>query len=389
MKKIVIALLVLYALYFAAGVAAIQFGAIERFYFFPYFAIKYKQDRSGYSADGPVLLLRQGYGISKQIIPSKTGYRSVTDTLPPNQPALLTCYPTDSSFFHVSVRASPPTTEPDHYPAPEKMLVVSDIEGNFAGFRLLLTSAGVMDQQYAWRFGRGHLVLVGDFFDRGLNVTECLWLIYKLEQEAEQAGGKVHFILGNHEIMNLMGKLKYVRRKYLVNADSLGLPYESWYAADTELGRWLRTKNVVEKIGSTLFLHGGLSPEVAAHRLSLTAINTLARRGLDRAPGSTPAKGSAEEAITSSQASPDWYRGLVQQTASDDDVGRILQQYQATRMVVGHTPVDKITPLYGNRVVAIDLPHQQNTAQGYMQAVWIEGEAFYTLDNRGNRSPLF
>ncbi|TGE04917.1 metallophosphoesterase [Hymenobacter fodinae] len=389
MKRTILALLAAYVLYVAAGIAAIQFGALERFYFFPYFSIKHKQDHSGFSTDGPIVMNRNRYRVSRQIVATASGLQVMTDTLPTGQPVSFTCHLGDSVSFQVPLRQNPPSVQPDTYPAPEKMLVVSDIEGNFEGFRLLLTSAGVMNEHYAWQFGSGHLVLVGDFFDRGLNVTECLWLIYKLEQEAEQAGGKVHFILGNHEVMNLTGKLRYLRRKYRVNADSLGLPYEQWYAADTELGQWLRTKNVLEKIGPTLFLHGGLSPEVAARHLSITAINNVARQGLSRPLNVIPPKGSLEELLTYSQQSPDWYRGLVQEKVSASEVRSILKQYQAARMVVGHTPVEKITPLYTNQVLAIDLPHQENTARGYMQGVWVEADTFYSLDNRGQKVKLW
>lgn len=388
MKKIMLALTAVYALYIAAGITAIQLGEIEKFYFFPYYAIKYKQDRSGFAPDGPIVMLRGSQRISRQILPSTNGLRVATDTLPAGA-ATVTCYPDSTSSFQVALRLAAPTPQPDQYPTPEKMLIVSDIEGNFEGFRQLLTSAGVMDQAHTWRFGRGHLVLVGDFFDRGLNVTECLWLIYKLEQEAEQAGGKVHFILGNHEIMNLTGKLHYLRRKYRVNADSLGLPYEKWYTPTTELGCWLRSKNVIEKIGPTLFLHGGLSPEVASKQLTLTAINNLARRGLGRPWNTAPSKGSLEALVTHSQLSPDWYRGLVQKKTPAAVVGQMLRQYGVARMVVGHTPVERITALYNRRVLAIDLPHQENMAKGYMQAVWVVGDTFYTLDTRGPKVPLW
>jgi hypothetical protein len=64
----------------------------------------------------------------------------------------------------------------------------------------------------------GSLILTGDFFDRGLRVTECLWLMYKLEGEALAAGGRVHFLLGNHEVMNLSGDHTYVRSKYVEGA---------------------------------------------------------------------------------------------------------------------------------------------------------------------------
>jgi len=49
------------------------------------------------------------------------------------------------------------------------------------------------------------LVLVGDCVDRGQEVTQVLWLIYKLEIAAKNKGGSVHFVLGNHEIMNFQG----------------------------------------------------------------------------------------------------------------------------------------------------------------------------------------
>ena len=40
------------------------------------------------------------------------------------------------------------------------------------------------------------------------------WLMYKLEQEAWEAGGVMTFMLGNHEEMVLRGNLKYTRSKY-------------------------------------------------------------------------------------------------------------------------------------------------------------------------------
>ena len=62
-----------------------------------------------------------------------------------------------------------------------------------------------MDSACHWTFGKGHLVICGDLFDRGNDVTAELWLLYKLEEEAKEKGGYVHTILGNHEIMNLSG----------------------------------------------------------------------------------------------------------------------------------------------------------------------------------------
>ncbi len=62
-------------------------------------------------------------------------------------------------------------------------------------------------------------------FDRGEQVTECLWLIYSLEEKAKAVGGYVHFVLGNHEIMNLQGDFRYVQEKYKITAQVMARPY--------------------------------------------------------------------------------------------------------------------------------------------------------------------
>ncbi len=60
--------------------------------------------------------------------------------------------------------------EPSIFTTNEKLLVLSDIEGEFDGFRKLMLQRGVMDSMFNWTFGKNHLVLVGDHFDRGNDV---------------------------------------------------------------------------------------------------------------------------------------------------------------------------------------------------------------------------
>lgn len=105
--------------------------------------------------------------------------------------------------------------EDDFYEMPSKLIAISDIEGNFTGFYSFLLVNKVIDQNAKWIFGDGHLVLNGDFIDRGDQVTQVLWLIYSLEEQAKQQGGKVHYILGNHEVMNMYGDVSYNDFKYM------------------------------------------------------------------------------------------------------------------------------------------------------------------------------
>ncbi|MCK7530014.1 MAG: hypothetical protein MZV63_02625 [Marinilabiliales bacterium] len=73
---------------------------------------------------------------------------------------------------------------------------------------------GIIDRNLNWKFGRGHLVYLGDAHDRGDMVTEILWHLFSLERQAAKAGGMVHFVLGNHELMVLDGDLRFINPKY-------------------------------------------------------------------------------------------------------------------------------------------------------------------------------
>jgi len=276
--------------------------------------------------------------------------------------------------------------QPSIYPIPQRMLVLSDIEGDFLALKTMLLGAKVMDKKFNWTFGPNHLTLVGDFFDRGTNVTECLWLIYKLEAEAELSGGKVHFILGNHEVLNLQGNTTYVRSKYLENALLIAEPYNRWFDQNSELGRWLRTKNAVERIGDYVFCHAGISPEMVSTKLSLAEINRISRQHLGK-PNDAILDAHARQ-IFDVSTGIFWYRGAAKNLASTDDIEAALQFAGAKRMVVGHTLQPELTALYDGRVICIDLYHEENVRQGFMKTLWIEDGISFGIDNKGEKSSL-
>ena len=130
----------------------------------------------------------------------------------------------------------------DEYPMPSKLIAVSDIEGNFEKMYKLLLTNGVIDNNYNWTFGKGHLVIVGDLVDRGDYVTQCKWLVYKLEEGALKAGGKVQYLLGNHDRMILSGDDRYISDKYQPIYKKLNAKASELYSASTEFGKWMRNK---------------------------------------------------------------------------------------------------------------------------------------------------
>lgn len=265
-----------------------------------------------------------------------------------------------------------------------RFLAVSDIHGDYESLVAVLQHGAVIDANKRWVWGTGHLVVVGDVFDRGDRVNECLWLIYRLEQEARHAGGHVHYVLGNHEVMALRGDYRYVNPMYRSGiVASTGVEYKKLYGSDTVLGRWLRSRHAAVRINGVLFVHGGISRSLAERGLSLTEIDEHIRRGFDQA---SPASGSDTLAtLLIGKHGPLWYRGFLDTTGSSPaaqaDVDFVLHRYDATSTVLGHTEMPRVSSLHDHRVFAIDVPVDQ---LGGLQALLWENHKFYRVMENGD-----
>ena len=279
------------------------------------------------------------------------------------------------------------------WPDAERILAVSDLEGNRGTFLEFLRGNGVVDEAGSWIWGDGHLVLDGDIVDRGAEVTELLWLIRRLSREAMDSGGRVHYILGNHESMVMAGDLRYIHPKYRFCTDRIGISYDQLHGPQSELGRWLRSHNSVEQVGPLLFVHAGYSPELDRLGLELDEINQAIRSGLG--PPAWPKNGREDlrtGLIWHSQG-PHWYRGYFPMHAagwggrpSDEEIKSILQRHGAEHIVVGHTVVDDVGMIDGRlELIGIDVDWSDpSEAAGLL---W-DGDRLFKVDAKGRKTPL-
>ena len=93
---------------------------------------------------------------------------------------------------------------------PTRIVAVADIHGAYAPFVSILTKAGLIDAQQKWVGGRTTLVQTGDYTDRGAQVRQVLDFLMALEQSARSGGGQATILLGNHEVMNIVGDVRDV-----------------------------------------------------------------------------------------------------------------------------------------------------------------------------------
>ncbi len=235
----------------------------------------------------------------------------------------------------------------------KKIAALSDIHGKYDLAVKLLKANKIIDKKLNWKFGKGHLVIVGDIFDRGDKVNEMLLLIYKLEQQADKRGGKVHFLLGNHEYMVLHKDLRYINKKYQKTCKLLGLKYNELYSKNTVIGRWLRSKPTIIKINNNVFVHGGISKEfITQNDFNLKVINDLMRASINRSKKEM--KSTNFYNIYYGRNSLIWYRGYFNDNLKDEHISSILKLINSDHIVVGHCSNKEIVSLYDNKIFGVD-----------------------------------
>jgi hypothetical protein len=206
-------------------------------------------------------------------------------------------------------------------PEPSQPLIaIADVHNAFDDFVSILRRTGLIDAQNHWSGGKATFVQTGDLLDRGPKPREVVDLMMALEKEAPQAGGRVVSLLGNHELMNIMGDLRYVtpgnyasfsdassaerqktahndflewRGKHASLLAELTTPMElteaEWLARHPlgfvehreafgpkgKYGEWLRGHSAVAEINGAIFLHGGITPALSGTKID--AMNSRIR----------------------------------------------------------------------------------------------------------------
>jgi hypothetical protein len=204
------------------------------------------------------------------------------------------------SIAIVAAAASSAAEPAWHWPASSRTVVVGDVHGAYTELVGLLKETGLVDDSLHWTGEDATLVSLGDLIDRGPASRKVLDLMMQLEDEAPMHGGAVRVVLGNHEVMNLTGDLRYVSAEQYAefaadetpaqrqaayarflarrpqSADDSGAKdafaqrYPPGYFArqrafrpDGRYGRWLLSLPALIVVGDTAFVHGGLSAEFA------------------------------------------------------------------------------------------------------------------------------
>jgi hypothetical protein len=218
------------------------------------------------------------------------------------------------------------TTRLESQAAPARVIAIGDIHGSYDGLTTILKRTGLIDDQLRWSGGRTTVVQTGDYTDRGADTRKVMDLLMRLEREAKSAGARFTVLMGNHEVMNLIGDMRDVTPEIcaaFATADSAARQEEGWrqyervakaraaaatpvppvyaktreewiaahppgcleyreaFAPNGPYGRWLREKDIAAIVDGTLFMHAGLNPSRPAPA-SIAEVNDRVRAEVRR-----------------------------------------------------------------------------------------------------------
>lgn len=272
----------------------------------------------------------------------------------------------DTEQFKSTITSNPGTAQ--KYRKVSNVAVISDIHGQYDLMVELLKNHGVINDNLDWVFGKGHLVINGDIMDRGDKVTEILWLAYKLEHQAKKAGGRLHFLVGNHELMVIRGDIRYLHEKYVIAAEIIGITIEELYGFNSVLGNWVRKRPAIVSINDLLFVHAGISPEFIERKMTAKKVNRMFQENI---LGPFPPKANKEDDYLFLMGSngPVWYRGyFTDGEISEVGIDEILAYFKSKHIIVGHTPFQTVSSHFGKKVIGVD-SSIQNGEDGEMLIV--------------------
>jgi hypothetical protein len=268
-------------------------------------------------------------------------------------------------------------------PATDRIIAIGDIHGDFDALVKSLLKSGVVNNRGDWTGGSTVVVQLGDVLDRGgrssgvdstngLEEVQVLYYLYQLNRKAKDAGGAVISLIGNHELMNMLGDFRYASSSHIGGLGGVEAR-KNLLRPGGRLARKIACNSLgIVKIGDWVFVHGGLLPE---HIQSLvddpTQKTDIAKQTFDKI--NQLVRGVLQGSVSLNSISPEeedilfgrdgifWTRKYSKGIPSSNNCElayqtmSMLQMNQQTGgIVIGHTPQPNINSQCKNRVWRVD-----------------------------------
>jgi hypothetical protein len=264
-----------------------------------------------------------------------------------------------------------------------RVVAVGDLNASWAAWQAITRGLGLQNERGRWTGGETHLIQIGDVFNRGPGARHYFKCLVELQRQAADAGGQVTQLLGNHEVLTVLGVeawctteeymawatdeeldrwprrvAEYQSFLLAVPAPGLVLPLgpqlEVWkalkapgreamradLARDGSLGKLLRSLPLAVEAGGCVFVHAPLTPRWA--RLGIEKLNKQVQKEWRDAPAFY--RSMPRTSLFRSSQGPLWNRRLATKKNLYErrQLERSLALLGVPRMVTGHTMTETL-----------------------------------------------
>lgn len=236
----------------------------------------------------------------------------------------------------------------------ERVVIIGDVHGDIKRFKRILLEAQIINNDLEWIATPQNTIVVqvGDQVDSAnrspeipaweiLSDINMLYFTNSLDNIARIKGGKVISLIGNHELMNVIGNFSYV------SLNSNFADRHKYFMPKGTLSPILCKRPIVLKIGELFFCHAGIKRQhlqiLQKHGKHVSYLNELWRTFMQTNQVNLEDKEIFDNIILDISNGILWTRNLD----NDKDIDYVLEHLGCSYMFIGHTPVESINIVKG------------------------------------------
>ena len=249
-------------------------------------------------------------------------------------------------------------------PAKNRILVIGDLHADFQKTKQIFIDLNLIDDNENWVAepkdtivvqlgdqldggGRGHQESYGEF--------SLINFMDRIHEKAEKTNGGVYSLIGNHEIMNLLGDFRYSSEKDIELQGGLELRKKLFSPGSDIFNKMSCTRNVVLKVGDFMFVHAGVLPEHISNtdkNSFIKKINSLMRLYLQ---GKKTWQDKDIQKYFLDKDGVIWTRKYGNSKPSCNKFDKVSKMLNVGHMIVGHTVQDQINSKCDNKLWRVDV----------------------------------
>ena len=261
------------------------------------------------------------------------------------------------------------------YPKKDRVIVIGDLHGDYQKTISLFKSLKLIDNSLNWvAFPKKTFVVqLGDQLDgggRGEGDTKgelkLINFMEEINEKAQTVGGAVLSLIGNHEVMNLIGDFRYASEHDIEEVGGLNVRKKLFKPGGELFNKLSCSRNVVVKIGSWVFVHAGVLPKhVLEHRVSedntqkvikgdkwFESVNNVMRLFMQ---GKKTSFDPEVQKLFLNESGMIWDRDYGSKNPKCEDWDTTKKLLGVDNIVIGHTIQDSINTKCDNKIWRVDV----------------------------------